>query len=201
MRRVVVEVREAAPEDAQALVGLWAEQSEGQPAWLRSATPEEARRSIARIATDPLESLLVAVDDHEIVGFASLRRLPVSPLHEEDAVHVTHLLVAPRMRRRGVGRALLGHAAAWADEAGSAHLLASVAASSRDSNRFLARLGLAQVTTVRALPVAVLRQRLAVSEPESVDTPALLARRRTLLRRQLSARGARPPARPLTGHG
>jgi GNAT superfamily N-acetyltransferase len=151
----------------------------------------EARRSLERHRRDPYRRLQVAVVEDQVVGVAHLERVPVSPLHEDDAVYVSHLFVSPGLRRRGVGRALLVAAAAWADEAGASQLLAAAAANSRDANRFLACLGLSQTTTVRSVPVPVLRQRLAINEAECADTPALQARRRILLRRQITAREAR----------
>lgn len=195
MSRLPVHIRTAVPADAGTLVALWVAFTEGQPARLAPPTLEEAERSIARNAGDPQRCLQVAVVDGDVVGVAHLNRTPVSPLHEDDAVHVTHLFVTPQLRRRGVGRALLAAAAAWADESGAVHLLTAVAAGSRDANRFLACLGLSQTAMVRSVPVPVLRQRLTVSDAEGADTPALQARRRTLLRRQISAREQRQSSR------
>ena len=110
-----------------------------------------------RLETDPSERLLVAVIDGAPVGVAHLRRAPISPIHEEDAVHLGYLHVLSDFRRRGVGKALLETAADWADEKDSKHVVAYVAAAARDSNRFLARLGLGQVAVVRASTVASLR--------------------------------------------
>lgn len=198
MSRLAVEVRSALPEDAAALVELWDAATADQPSRVPPPSVTEATRSIARQAHDPYRRLQVAVVDGQVVGVAHLDCLPVSPLHEEDSVHVTHLFVAPSVRRRGVGRALLTAAAAWADEAGATHLLAAVAANSRDANRFLACLGLSQTAMVRSVPVPVLRQRLAFNDAECVDTPALQARRRILLRRQITARESRQSQRRLS---
>lgn len=200
MGRLAVHVRTAIPADAPALVEFWVACTEGQLSRPAPPTVEAAERSIARGSSNPRESLQVAVFGGRVVGVAHLSRVPVSPLHEEDAAHVSHLFVAPAWRRRGVGRALLAAAAGWADEEGATHLLTAVAANSRDANRFLACLGLTQTAMVRSVPVAVLRQRLAISDVEAVDTPALQARRRTLLRRQISAREQRRSARRLSAH-
>jgi GNAT superfamily N-acetyltransferase len=200
MSRLAVEVRTALPEDAPALVALWDASTADQASRVPSPSTAEAMRSIARGARDPYRRLQVAVVNDEVVGVAHLDRSPLSPLHEEEAVHVTHLFVKPGLRRRGVGRALLTHAAVWADEAGATQLLAAVAANSRDANRFLACLGLSQTAMVRSVPVAVLRQRLAINDAECADTPALQARRRTLLRRQITARESRQSLRRLSAH-
>lgn len=198
MSRLPVQIRTAVPADAEALVALWVASTEGQPVRPAPPTTEEAARSILRVQRDPAQSLQVAVVDDDVVGVAHLSRTPVSPLHEGDAVHVSHLFVTPLVRGRGVGRSLLAAAAAWADASGAAHLLTAVAAGSRDANRFLACLGLSQTAMVRSVPVPVLRQRLgqrlgqrrAVGDGEPVDTPALKARRRIVLRRQIRARAA-----------
>jgi len=192
MSRLMVRVRDAVPEDAVALVALWESSVDDQPGRLLPPTVEAAARAIERNAFDRMQALQVALLEDRIVGVSHLTRTFVSPLHEEEAVHVTHLFVAPGARRRGVGRVLLQHAAAWADEHGSTQLFAAAPPSSRDAHRFLACLGLSQANVVRSVPVAVLRQRLTVSEPECVDTPALQARRRTLLRRRITQRGERP---------
>jgi GNAT superfamily N-acetyltransferase len=154
----------------------------------------EAERSIARNADNPDESLQVAVLDDRIVGLVHLSYRPHSPLHEDDSVQVDHLFVDWEHRRRGVGRALMAQAATWAEEMGSTQILAAVSANARDANRFLACLGVMAVATVRSVPVAVLRQRLCLAEQDSADTPALLARRRTMLRRQITLRSPRQPA-------
>ena len=51
-------------------------------------------------------------------------------------------------------------AADWAEELGSPHIVASVAANARESNRFLARLGMSQVAVVRATTVTALKGKL-----------------------------------------
>ena len=139
-----------------------------------------------RLETDPAERLLVAVLDGDVGrrgtpapgadladprGRRRARRLPPRALDH---------------RRRGVGKALLEAAADWADEKDSKHIVASVAAAARDSNRFLARLGLGQVAVVRASTVANLRCKLAgTSAPKSVMTNVIAARR--LMRRSRPA--------------
>jgi hypothetical protein len=67
----------------------------------------------------------------------------------------------------------------------------NVAAAARDANRFLARLGLASIATVRAAPVAALQERLAKAETaDATDGHVVVERLRTLRRRQATARAA-----------
>ena len=124
------------------------------------ALHRETERAVIRLETDSSERLLVAVLDGAPVGVAHLRRAPISPIHEEDAVHVGYLHVLSGSPSPGVGKMLLEAAADWADEKDSKHIVASVAATARDSNRFLARLGLGQVAVVRASTVTSLRCKL-----------------------------------------
>ncbi len=183
MIRGPVLVRDAVPEDASALQAIWNDFNADSDRVGRSELScDETERAVIRLETDPSERLLVAVVEGEPVGVAHLRRAPISPIHEEDAVHVGYLHVLSGFRRRGVGKQLLEAAADWAEEKDSKHIVASVAATARDANRFLARLGLGQVAVVRASTVNSLRCKLTgASAPKTVMTNVIAARR--LMRR------------------
>jgi GNAT superfamily N-acetyltransferase len=183
MTRGSVLVRDAVPEDAQALLAIWTDfTAVSERIMLDEDSCAETERAVMRLDTDPSERLLVAVVDDEPVGVVHLRRAPISPIHEEDAVHVGYLHVLSEFRRRGVGKQLLEAAADWAEEKDSKHIVASVAATARDSNRFLARLGLGQVAVVRASTVASLRSKLlGTAAPRTVMENVIAARR--LMRR------------------
>jgi len=181
MARGSVLVRDAAQSDAAALVAIWEDFSSPDRSHFSQATPDDTARAILRLETDPSERLLVAVIDEQPVGVAHLRRAPISPIHDQDAVHVGNLHVLSDYRRRGVGTSLMTAAADWADEKDSAHIVASVAASARDSNRFLARLGMGQAAVVRACTVAGLRSRLSSAANKSATTNVVATRR--LMRR------------------
>lgn len=186
MTRGLVSVRDAVVADASALRSIWldfAEESDRQPR--EEPEHDQIERSIARYQTDLSERLLVALVDDQPVGVAHLRRAAVSPLHDDDAVHVGYLHVLSDFRRRGVGRHLLEAAADWADERDSKHVVASVAATSRGANRFLARLGLSQVAVVRASTVASLRSKLMSTAPRTM-VPNVVAVRRGMRRARTS---------------
>jgi GNAT superfamily N-acetyltransferase len=187
MTRGPVLVRDAVPDDATALQAIWDDfTADSDRAGRAELSCEETERAVVRLETDPSERLLVAVLDGDPVGVAHLRRAPISPIHEEDAVHVGYLHVLSGFRRRGVGKMLLEAAADWAEEKDSKHIVASVAATARDSNRFLARLGLGQVAVVRACTVATLRCKLSgAAAPKAVMTNVIAARR--LMRRSRAA--------------
>lgn len=183
MTRAVVAVRDAIPEDADALCDIWADfTSEPAGRSRGSVSPEEVRRALHRLTAEPSERLVVGLVEDEPVGVAHLRRSLLSPIHDEDAVHVGYLHVLSGHRRRGVGRSLLEAAADWAEEKDTKHIVASVAANARDANRFLARLGMGQVAVVRAASVVSLRAKLGIPLPvKPVATNVVAARR--LMRR------------------
>ena len=134
---------------------------------------------MAKITQGPLQRLVVAVADGGPVGVAHLRRAPVSPIHGEDAVHVGYLHVLSAFRRRGLGKQLMETAADWAEETGSKHIVASVAANARDANRFLTRLGMSQLAVLRATTVCALRGKLR-SPVGPTAVPSVVAARRLM---------------------
>lgn len=160
MSRVPVLVRDAVDADAARICALWAGPMH-RPEVDEGLTREvEAAEGIARTARDPLARIIVAEVDDAILGCAHLRIAYVSPIRTERVLLVNHLQVAKHAERLGVGRALLEAAVTWAEQEGVASLLAPAAANDREANRFLARLGLAQLAVLRGTKVAALRARL-----------------------------------------
>lgn len=188
MSRGTVHVRDAAPSDAPALQSIWLDFASGADRQHREGTTlEQIERSVLRLETEPSERLLVALLDGCVAGVAHLRRAPLSPLHDDDAVHVGYLHVLSNCRRRGVGTQLLEAAADWADEKDTRHIVASAAATNRDANRFLARLGLGQVAVVRASTVVALRAKLcATGKPGASNIVAVRRLRRRIERTRVS---------------
>lgn len=170
MSRVPAVVRDAVEGDAAGLATLWADvlvRPGAEGVGLPSVT--EAQRAIARFAEAKDIRVLVADVDGEVVGGIFLRVSLLSPLHPDRALHMSHLQVDPRFLRHGVGRALLEAGVTWAEQLGVETVLAGAPAADRDTNRFLARLGLAQVAVLRFGSVAALRGKLP-------HDPSLLAR-------------------------
>jgi GNAT superfamily N-acetyltransferase len=111
-------IRPAAPDDAPAIGRLLSEL--GYP-----ATDAEVAARVAGLAPEPRSRVLVA-DEDGVVGLAVLALAPV--LHERgDWCRVTVLVVAPEVRGRGVGRALLAGAEAVARAAGCSRIEATSA--------------------------------------------------------------------------
>ena len=165
MSRSPLGVRDADPDDASALLLIWGDllrRTSDRP----QRTPlSEVRASLARIVADPGQRLVVAVLDEQIVGAAFLTRVPLNPLHAEDAVQISHLHVSESARRHGVGKALIETAVAWAEEKGFTTVIAAATAQDREANRFLARLGFASIAVIRAASVSSLRGGALPLEP------------------------------------
>ncbi len=185
MSRPAVVVREATVDDTPALLAMWSELRDmgGRIERLMPGPDAEGlRERLAWVATDPSSRVVVAiVDDAEVAGMTLLTEAPYAPLFEQRAVHTHYLHVRDGFRRRGVGKALLAAAVAFAEEVGAEHVMTSVLPQMRETQRFYARLGFSPVVVRRSAPVSVLRRRLAPSGATSV-TDNLLARRRSLRR-------------------
>ena len=117
MFRSPVQIRDAAPDDALALVEVWGGAADRAPdVDAASSALQEAGGSITRISADPEERLLVAFVDDHAAGAVHLKRGQLSPIHGEAAVYVMHLQVIEGFRRHGVGRALMEATVSWAEE-------------------------------------------------------------------------------------
>ena len=190
MFRSPVHIREAHPGDVDDLVEIWSGRGAQRafPAPLR----HEAVASVARIAADPDQRLLVADVDEQVAGAVHLARAPLSPVHGDTAVYVLNLQVVDEFRRHGVGRSFLEAAVTWAEEKGTQHVVAAASAGSRDANRFMARLGLGQIAVMRGATVASMRAKLPLEPPAVARLGArshrsvgqVLVQRRSLRRAQ-----------------
>ena len=185
MSRCALEIRDARPEDVTGLLALWAHAGRTEPATPRPV--EESTRALAQMAADPDERMLVGLLDDKIVAAVHLRRAPLSPLHTETAIHTSYLVVLPEHRRHGYARALLDAALVWAEEKDVSHITAITTSNSRDTNRFLARLGLGTVATIRIASTATMRRKLSPEVTRARDPRRqlgrVLAQRRSIQRR------------------
>jgi GNAT superfamily N-acetyltransferase len=160
----------------------------GKP--LADPAAEHLATRFAEILTEGLRYLLVAIDDasHAIVGLLVAKPDEVGAIEVTPVLHVTHLLVCPKHRRRGVGRALLAGAVHLADEMGVDRVLGTASSGSREANRYLARLGFAPLVVHRIASTAALRRGLGIS-----DAPERMAvlRRARMVRAQRTGVAAR----------
>jgi GNAT superfamily N-acetyltransferase len=200
--RTTVTIRTATSDDLEELLGLHDELLAAGPR--RLARPmldgdtarEKARLRYAAAMDAPDARMVVAVEAGRIIGMALLAVTPGTSLVEGPVLHMEHVCVGPAFRRRGAGRALVAAAAAWADEQSAETVSVQVFPTSRESNRFYARLGFAPVAIVRMAPTASLRRRLGPELP-AVTTDRSAASRR-LLRLDVARATRRPPRRRTT---
>jgi GNAT superfamily N-acetyltransferase len=150
------------------------------------------RTAIARHADDPTCRLVVGLCDGEVVAMAYLRRMAISPLHDEATVTVEYLHVMDAARRHGLGKALIAEAAFWAERVNSTHVAVLAPAIGREANRFLARLGLGQAGVLRFAGTHTIRRRLAAEHAPNLL--ALLSSRRSVLARRAMLHRATDPA-------
>lgn len=198
MSRANVRVRPVDARDVPGLVELTqaidlsAGVFSGRP--LLDSAGDHLTRRFTEIIREGTRILLVAVDDHEgVVGLLVARSDEIGAIDLTPVLHVSHLMVAPKYRRRGVGRMLLTAAVHLADERGMDHVLAAAASGSREGNRYLARLGFAPLVMHRVAPTSVLRRSLGMSEvPErmAVLRRARLRANRAALSPRVVRRGA-----------
>jgi GNAT superfamily N-acetyltransferase len=136
----------------------------GRPLAVESRPQFEER--FAEIIADNERTIFVAVDDatDEIVGFVAARDDDLATITRTPVIHVSHLIVAPKFRKRGVGRALLVAIVQLADDRGIDHVLATAGTGAREANRYLARLGFAPLVIRRVASTSVLRRSLGMSE-------------------------------------
>jgi ribosomal protein S18 acetylase RimI-like enzyme len=171
MSRIPVVLREADVADAVFLAELWQES-------LRRGDIADQIADIETIVKGARESserrVLVAEYDGRPAGAVMFRMTTVTPLNLEPALQVIHPHVVPEFRRRGIGRALMEAALAFAEERGIAHVVTGAYASSRDANRFLARLAMAQHAVLRMAPTHAVRAKL---NAQASVTPRLNASR------------------------
>ena len=155
-------VRTAEASDADALLLLWSEV-------LRKGDRDEQladlRTVLDRVADSDRERIVVVELDGAVAGAVHLRAGTISLLNLEPVVQVISPHVLPEFRRHGVGRALLDAAVTFADEHGIGCIGTAVLAGNRDANRFMARLGLGPVATLRVAPAQVVRSKLSLQRP------------------------------------
>jgi len=90
-----------------------------------------------------------------------------------------------------VGSCLMEAVVAFAEELGIGHVGTAVNSGARDSNRFMARLGLGPAATLRFAPTGLVKGRLqahrtGLPRPSTRHLPKVLAARRSARRRQPS---------------
>jgi GNAT superfamily N-acetyltransferase len=164
-----VHVRDAVEADAVALSRLWSDLVAHPGSEAAGDRPEVvAAKAIVRVPAEDLGRILVAELDGSLVGCVVLRVGLESPFDEARVVQVSHLQVADGAERQGVGSALIEAALTWAEHNGIDAILAAVPQNHREANRFLARLGMSPVASLRGGSVSALRSKLPFPSAEAV---------------------------------
>ncbi len=189
MSRSLVFVRDAVAADVALLADLWAD-------LLRRGDEHDHLADMAEVVAsataDPDQRLVVAEYDGRLAGAVHLRLTTITPLNLDPSVQVMSPNVFPEYRRHGVGRALMDAAVTWAEDRGAGHLATAAPSGSRDGNRFLARLALAPVATLRLAPTTMVRAKLMAQRPPVARVPArhlthVLAVRRSMRRQSVES--------------
>lgn len=186
MSRYSLTTRIATRADAPVLAELWSDA-------VRRADPAEQVADLELIvkgsAASPEQRTVVVEYDGQVAGAVHLRITTLTPLNLEPCVQAIQPRVLPDLRGHGVGHALMDAAASYAEENGILHVVTAVPNSSREANRFMARLGLAPAVMYRIGPTAVLRSRVSRQRPQRGSDGAhsgarskVLATRRSLRR-------------------
>jgi GNAT superfamily N-acetyltransferase len=187
MSRSLVFVREAVPADAVRLAELWAD-------LLRRGDDADHAADLAHViesvAPDADQRLVVAEYDGRLAGAVHLRLSTITPLNLEACVQVMSPCVFPEFRRHGVGRALMDAAVGWAEERGAGHVATAAPSGSRNGNRFMARLALGPVATLRLAPTTAVRAKLTAQRSPVVRVPARQLTHVLAVRRSMRRQGA-----------
>jgi len=140
MKDSAIEVRAAREGEEQAIVALY--EWLFAPPGSRPAAWDERRAAVAlRQAIESHDScVLVAECDGPLVGLCTVYQ-DLHSVRFGCRAWVEDLAVDPRHRSRGVGKALLDAARAWARERGATHLELDSAEARTDAHRFYEREG------------------------------------------------------------
>jgi GNAT superfamily N-acetyltransferase len=162
MSRSLVSLRCAELEDAAVLADLWADS-------LRRADHQDHVADLEMIikaaAESPEQKLVVAEYDGNFAGAVFVRVTTLSPLNLDPCVQAISPHVFPKYRRHGVGRTLMECAVSFAEELGISHVSTAASSSSRDGNRFMARLALGPQAVFRVASTHAVRAKLNAQRP------------------------------------
>ncbi len=128
-----VTIRQATPDDAEAVARLLAQLGYPAPA-------DAVAHRIERHSASSSDSLLVAVHEDEIVGLAALH-VSLALEYDGDAAKLSAIVVDARHRRRGVGESLVAAVEAEAKARGCVLLFLTTAERRKDAHAFYRRLG------------------------------------------------------------
>lgn len=187
MPRRTVDVVPVDRGDLDDVTGLWlaARVDSGSSKDAASRCVTDGRLSTALLR--PGVQAFVARLDGEAVGYAITTENPFG-LHPQAELAIEQLWVGPEARRHGIAKALVAAVLSYAERAGCEVVVSNVPTTSRDANRFFARLGFSSVIVRRVVSTSQLRRKLA---PESAEAGYEVLRRRRSLRSRAFASPSR----------
>ena len=178
MGRRTLDVSPVDHDDLRDITGLWLaariDNGSTKEAAARCVTEGRLTAALRR----PGVQAWVARLDGEAVGYAIATENPFG-LNPSAEVAIEQLWVGPDARRHGVAKALISAVLSCAERAGCEVVVSNVPTTSRDANRFFARLGFSSVIVRRVVSTTQLRRKIA---PETAETGHELLRRRRSLR-------------------
>ncbi len=178
MARRAVDVSVVDPDDLRDITGLWLaariDAGSSKEAAARAVTDGRLTTALRR----PGVLAFVARFEGEAVGYAIATENPFG-LSPGAELAIEQLWVGPDVRRHGVAKSLIGAVLTSAERAGCEIVVSNVPTTSRDANRFFARLGFTSTIVRRVVPTSTLRRKLM---PETCETGNELMRRRRSLR-------------------
>jgi ribosomal protein S18 acetylase RimI-like enzyme len=140
-----MKVRQATPDDVPSLVALFQELDRMQSDW-RVFTPrpgfyDEVGAKYREAMGNESSVVLVAEDDGEVVGMAYGEARVPSRFSDERAFELSAVVVRAGYRGRGVGRALVGEAARFAESVGLEYIELKTFAPNQGAMEFWESLG------------------------------------------------------------
>lgn len=148
MTQLNATIRRAQPTDHIAIASLLVQLG-------YEATPALIQEKIRALLPSPVDCLLVAALEREVIGSISLHALAL--FHTEGFLgRITSLVVDERYRGRGVGHLLMADAERWFVSVGCVKLEVTSGKHRRDAHRFYEQHGFAQdgLRLARGLPTA-----------------------------------------------
>lgn len=162
MGRSSVMIRTAEVADAARLVEIWGDVI--RPASLVDQIAD-VELIIKAAAASPEQRLVVADVEGQAVGAVFLRVATLTPINLEPAVQAISPHVLEDYRRHGIGALLMEQAVSFADELSVSCVVTAAESTSREANRFMARLALTPKAIMRIGATATVRSRLEAQRP------------------------------------
>jgi L-amino acid N-acyltransferase len=143
-------IRPAIAADATAIAGLWNPLIRDTPVTFNTVekSPAEVAGMIAARAAAG-HAFLVAEGPDGLLGFASYSQFRAGPGYARTMEHT--VILAPQARGRGIGRALMAALEDHARAGGVHSMFAGVSSGNPEGRAFHARIGYAEVATLRAV--------------------------------------------------